>query len=231
MNGATMDLIPHKINLLIGANGSGKSTLINAISGVLRTDAGEIILDGADISQESPEQVFHRGIIRTFQQPRLFQNLSVMENLMMADSNRGEMFRYTLLPPRWINSERAMYDTAVSISESLNLDTKHDNLGYDLSGGQLKLLELGKTMMRDTTIILLDEPIAGINPVLSHELFDKITAICRKEKITFMIIEHRLDIALQYADHVFVMDKGKIIADDAPDHILDNEQVREAYLG
>ena len=226
-----MDLIPHKLNLLIGANGSGKTTLINSISGVLRTDGGQIMLDGTDISQDSPEQVFHHGIIRTFQQPRLFENLSVMENLLMADSNRGESFRHALLRQNWRDSEHRMHKSAGGITESLSLDKKQDNLGYDLSGGQIKLLELGKTMMRKSAIILLDEPIAGINPVLSHEIFSKITSICRMEKTTFLIIEHRLDIALQYADHVFVMDKGRIIADDAPDRILDNPQVRESYIG
>ena len=231
LDGVSFDLVPRKINLLMGSNGSGKTTLINVISGLLGADGGRILFQGTDITNKSPDHVFSRGIIRTFQTPRLFPNLSVLENLMLADRKRNEAFRKVLFHGTWRRDESERTARAISILESLGLDRLRDNLAYDLSGGQIKLLELGKSLMSDSELVLLDEPIAGVNPTLAHRIFEQISRICSGSGTTFMIIEHRLDIALEYADHAFVMDKGRIIAHDRPDRILQNKDVIESYLG
>ena len=227
----SLQIVPNKINLLIGSNGSGKSTLINVISGLLQADGGKISFMNHDITNKSTDEIFNKGIVRTFQTPRLFHGLSVLENLMMANHSIGESFRLALLSKRWREAESETRSKALSILEDLNMtDLKH-NLAYDLSGGQIKLLELGKALMSDSKMILLDEPIAGINPTLAHEIFTKISQICQDTKTTFLIVEHRLDIALQYAEYVFVMGDGKIIAQDTPDKILQNDLVIKSYLG
>lgn len=227
----SLEIKPHKINLLMGSNGSGKTTLINCISGFFRADSGKVLFCDNDISNKRPDQVFKKGIIRTFQTPRLFENLSVLENLLMAQVNSGEKFRNSLFYKRWQKQELHMTQKAISILESFELKHLMNNSAYDLSGGQIKLLELGKVLMSDCKIVLLDEPIAGINPVLAHKIFKKIVEICKQQKTTLLIIEHRLDIALQYCDFCFVMSNGKVIAKGSPDEVLKNKQVVKSYLG
>jgi len=226
LNEASFNVLPNKVNLLIGANGSGKTTLINAVSGIVSADAGSVVFCGDNITHHSPDKIYLKGMSRTFQNPRLFANLSVLENLLIV-SNGADKFRHTLHKNNWSNFEDNLTKKALQILDSLQLLPHKDKLAYDMSGGQIKLLELAKTLMTNAKLILLDEPIAGVNPVLAHKIFDNIT----HTKITFLIIEHRLDIALQYADHVFVMDKGSIIADDTPQKILEKKTVRESYLG
>lgn len=230
LDGATITLKPNKINLLIGANGSGKTTLINTLFGNLRADGGNVTLYGEDVTRFTPDKIFQTGTIRTFQSPRLFENLSVLENLLILDS-ANDMFRYALDSRHWKDSENKAVKKALGILESLSLLDHRNKNAYDMSGGQIKLLELGKTMMCDVELVMLDEPIAGVAPKLAHQIFERIAMTVRDAETTFFIIEHRLDIALQYADHVFVMDKGKIIADDLPDRILSHTKVQESYLG
>lgn len=231
LNGVSLELISNKVNLLMGSNGSGKTTLINVISGLISGDKGQIIFKDRDISKKRPDEIFQNGIIRTFQTPKLFSNLSVFENLLMANRAIGESFRHSMFPWKWNADEVSLDEKVNGILESLNLTHLKNSLAYDLSGGQIKLLELGKALMSDSSLVLLDEPIAGINPVLAHTIFSKINQICKDQNKTFLIIEHRLDIALKYVDYAFVMDDGKIIAHDTPDKILDNKNVISSYLG
>ena len=230
VDGVSMKILPGKINLLMGANGSGKSTLVNCISGFFPAEAGMIRYGQVKIYNLSPDKIFHKGIIRTFQTPRLFENLSVLENLMLASHNVGERFTRSMIPQRWLRDEKSNTRKAISILESLGLENLQDNLAYDLSGGQIKLLELGKVLMADSSIVILDEPIAGINPVLAHKIFERIRNMCDTQNITFLIIEHRLDIALKYADYCFVLSNGSLIAQDTPDKILDDQKVIDSYL-
>ncbi len=225
----TLDIIPNRINLLIGSNGCGKTTLVNAISGNTKVDSGSIIYRGDDITQKSIHYRFSVGITRTYQTPRLFSNLSVLENLMMAHRNEGESFGSALLL-RHKGQEDAIRKKALDVLDSLDLSGLQNRLAYDLSGGQIKLLEIAKTMMGSPGTVLLDEPIAGIAPKLAHRIFGIISKVCRDQGTTFLIIEHRLDIALRYADWVFVMNQGKIIAQDYPDKILHNKTVIDSYL-
>ena len=230
LDGASLKIIPNKINLLMGANGSGKTTLINCVSGLISDYDGSVVFSNSDISGMSLHDVFKHGIIRTFQTPRLFSNLSVLENLLLAHENQGESFRLALLHKKWRQQESDITAKALKILDQLDMSHLKNTLAYDCSGGQIKLLELGKALMSDAKLVILDEPIAGINPALAHKIFERITSICRGRGTTFLIIEHRLDIALKYADHAFVLDNGRIIADDAPDRILSNKKVIESYL-
>ena len=230
LDGASIDLHPNEINLLIGANGCGKSTLINTIFGLWSPEGGTVTLRGRDITGLRPHEVYHSGIMRTFQMPKHFAGLSVMENMLMAHPEPGERFRRALTPSQWKSYEAEQTRKALGILEALELLHLKDKRSFEVSGGQIKLLELGKTLMADTDIIMLDEPIAGVNPTLANKIFSKIRDML-SEKITFLIIEHRLDIALKYADYVFVMDHGRIVAHDLPDRILENKAVQESYLG
>lgn len=227
----SFELRPSRVNLLMGANGSGKSTLINCISKMYSADGGRVIFCGTDISDKRPDQIFSMGLIRTFQTPRLFENLSVLENCLMAHRNDGEAFAKSLLRSTWREQESRIREKAMEILDSLGIASLCNNLAYDLSGGQIKLLELAKILMSDSKLVLLDEPIAGINPVLSESIFSRITDICKRQSTTFLVIEHRLDIALRHVDYCFVLSEGKLIAQDSPDRILQNDAVIRSYIG
>lgn len=232
LDGIDMELEKGKIYQLIGPNGSGKTTLINIISGMLKPDNGKIVFDGQDITAKGLYDTFNIGLVRTWQIPQPFSNLTTLENFVISDGNNsGESFLIAPLKSKWRNDEKRITNKALDIMEMVNLIKQKDIPSQNLSGGQQKLLELGRAMMSDAKMILMDEPIAGVNPTLAHEIFDKISKICKKQKITFLIVEHRLDIALQYADNVFAMNRGKIIAQGDPDDVIKHPEVVESYLG
>ena len=232
LDGIDMEIEEGKLYQLIGPNGSGKTTLINVISGLLKPDDGKIVFDGNDITTKGLYETFNTGLVRTWQIPQPFTNLTTLENFMIASSNNsGESFLFAPLKSKWKNDEKKITDEALEIMEMVNLIEQKDTTSQNLSGGQQKLLELGRAMMSGAKMILMDEPIAGVNPTLAHEIFDKISKICKKQKITFLIVEHRLDIALQYADYIFAMNRGKIIAQGNPDEVIKHPEVVESYLG
>ena len=232
LDGIDMEIEQGKLYQLIGPNGSGKTTLINVISGLLKPDDGKIIFDGTDITQKGLFDTYKTGLVRTWQIPQPFNTLTTMENFLISSSgNAGESFLIAPLKSKWKNDEKRIADKAMKIMEIVSLVEKKDTISQNLSGGQQKLLELGRAMMSDASMILMDEPIAGVNPTLAHEIFEKISSLCKKQKITFLIVEHRLDIALQYADHVFAMNRGKIIAQGSSDDVIKHPKVMESYLG
>jgi branched-chain amino acid transport system ATP-binding protein len=232
LDGVDMELEKGKLYQLIGPNGSGKTTLINVVSGLLRPDDGRIIFDGNDITHKGLFDTYKTGLIRTWQIPQPFNTLTTMENFLISSSgNVGESFLMAPLRSKWKNDEKRITDKAMQIMEMVSLVEQKDIPSQNLSGGQQKLLELGRAMMSGASMILMDEPIAGVNPTLAHEIFAKISELCKKQKITFLIVEHRLDIALQYADHVFAMDKGKIIAEGSSEDVIKHPKVMESYLG
>ncbi len=232
LDGIDMEIEKGKLYQLIGPNGSGKTTLINVVSGLLKPDDGKIIFDGTDITQKGLFDTYKTGLVRTWQIPQPFNTLTTMENFLISSSgNAGESFLMAPLKSKWKNDEKRIANKAMETMEMVNLVEKKDTTSQNLSGGQQKLLELGRAMMSDASMILMDEPIAGINPTLAHEIFDKISNLCKKQKITFLIVEHRLDISLQYADHVFAMNRGKIIAQGSSDDVIKHPQVMESYLG
>lgn len=237
---------PGKIYQLIGPNGCGKTTLINVISGLLKPDpadendpdnnssskAGKIIFDGIDITNMGLYETHKKGMVRTWQIPQPFIDINTIENFMVSGvGNRGESFAYAPLKSKWLQDEKRVLSKATDTMKMVNLLDKSNVQSKNLSGGQQKLLELGQAMMSDAKMILMDEPIAGVNPTLAQNIFEKISSICKKQNITFLIIEHRLDIAFEYVHHVFAMDGGKIITQGTPDKILKDSKVIESYLG
>ena len=217
---------------LIGPNGSGKTTLVNVIAGVLKPDSGTIHFDGHNITGKEAHEIYQYGLVRSFQIPQPFVNLNVNENLMTSSTkNAGELYRNAPLRHRWRGDEEALQKKANDLLEMVNLTGVVNNLSSNLSGGQMKLLELGRIMMSGAKLIFMDEPIAGVNPTLAHDIFEKINRICQEHHITFLIIEHRLDISFQYVDKVFATDQGKMIAEGTPEEILKNKVVIESYLG
>ena len=232
LDGIDMELEKGKLYQLIGPNGSGKTTLINLVSGLLKPDEGKITFDGVDITNKNLYHTYKTGLVRTWQIPQPFVNLTTFENfLISSNANAGESFLLAPLKSRWRRDEKKIMDTASEIMETVNLMKQKDTSSQNLSGGQQKLLELGRAMMSGAKMILMDEPIAGVNPTLAHEIFKKISNICKEQKITFLIVEHRLDIALQYADYVFAMNRGKIISQGSSEHVIKHPKVIESYLG
>lgn len=232
LDGVDMELKEGRLYQLIGPNGSGKTTLINVVSGLLKPDDGSIIFDGHDITEQGQVETYRRGLVRTFQTPLPFTKLTTLENLLTSSgANPGESFQKAPLKPLWSKDEKRIMEKAFEILDMVNLSEQREKESQNLSGGQLKLLELGRAMMSGAKMILMDEPIAGINPTLANDIFEKIREIRDKQGITFLIIEHRLDIALQYADHIFAMDKGKIVAEGDPDEIVNHPEVIKSYLG
>ena len=232
LDGINMELETGNLYQLIGPNGSGKTTLINVVSGLLKPDEGKVTFAGADITNKGLYHTYKTGLVRTWQMPQPFVNLTTMENFLISSSaNAGESFLLAPLKSKWKGIEKKIYDEALEIMEMVNLVEQKDTPSQNLSGGQQKLLELGRAMMSGAKMILMDEPIAGVNPTLAHEIFKKISKICKEQKITFLIVEHRLDIALEYADYVFAMDRGKIIAEGSSDQVIKHPKVIESYLG
>jgi branched-chain amino acid transport system ATP-binding protein len=232
LDGINMELETGNLYQLIGPNGSGKTTLINVVSGLLKPDEGKVTFAGVDITNKGLYNTYKTGLVRTWQMPQPFVNLTTMENFLISSSaNSGESFLLAPLKSKWKGVEKKITDEALEIMEMVNLVEQKDTSSQSLSGGQQKLLELGRAMMSGAKMILMDEPIAGVNPTLAHEIFKKISKICKEQKITFLIVEHRLDIALEYADYVYAMNRGKIIAEGSSDQVIKHPKVIESYLG
>jgi branched-chain amino acid transport system ATP-binding protein len=232
VDGVSIDVPRRKITLIIGPNGSGKTSLINTITGVYKPQSGSILYEGRDITGLPPHKINEMGIVRTFQIPQPFLRLTVLENLLISDraiprtSILDNMRRRT-----WVSKEVEVAEKAFKILRFLNLENVWDHYAYQLSGGQLKLLELGRALMNGARLIIMDEPVAGILPTLAHTIFEHMRKVVSELGVTILAIEHRLDIALRYVDHVYAMHRGKIIAWGSPEDVVNNPQVIESYLG
>ncbi len=218
---------------LIGPNGAGKSTLFNMVAGLIRPDRGRVWLEGENITGKRPHQLFHRGLIRTFQVPHEFTRMTVRENLMVVPPGQsGENLLQSWL--RWGKVRREDRTVLQKVDEVLDfLEIGHvaDELAGNLSGGQKKLLDLGRTMMTDARAVLLDEPGAGVNRTLLGKISTAIRRLNTERGYTFCLIEHDMDLISNLCDPVHVMANGKLIASGSMDDIRNNEEVREAYLG
>ncbi len=218
---------------LIGPNGAGKSTLFSIIAGFQQADSGTILLDGRDITTTRPDQLFHAGLVRTFQIPHEFSRMSVRENLMLVPP--GQLGENLLLSwTRWGSVKRQdkqILERVDEVLDFLQLGHVAQELAGNLSGGQKKLLELGRTMMTDAKVVLLDEPGAGVNPTLMGTLSDAIQRLNRERGYTFCLIEHDMDLIARLCDPVVVMANGTVIAEGPMEAIRANEEVRNAYLG
>lgn len=217
------------ITLIIGPNGSGKTTLINMVTGFLSADEGKVFFGEREITNLPPHEIFKRGIVRTFQIPKPLLKLTVLENLLIAEANYGESIIQSF-GRSWLAKEEILVKKAFSVLSFLGIEHMWDEWAMNLSGGQLRLLEIGRALMCQTKLIIMDEPIAGIAPDLSHSILKKLRELS-DIGISFLIVEHRLDIILEYADHVYVMAGGRIVAEGRSKEILENPEVIEVYLG
>ncbi len=232
VNNVSIDVSKGSITLLIGPNGCGKTTLVNVITGIYKPESGRVYFKDKDITGLSPDEIYRRGLVRTFQIPMPFQKLSVLDNLLVsARRNIGESFIGHFIRSRWISEEDRLVEKAFRILKMIGLDKYWDREASTLDAGGLKLLEIGRALMSDAEMIILDEPIAGVNPKMAHKVFSYIVDLRNKLGVTFLIIEHRLDIALRYVDYVYVMNRGEIISQGNPEVIVSDERVRAVYIG
>jgi len=228
----TVNVEEKSLTILIGPNGSGKTTLINTIAGFYRADSGRVLYGGKDITKLQPHQIYRLGIARTFQIPNLFWKLTVLENAMSAvKGNPGEGFIRSVVKRSWIKQEKEAAELSFKTLNLVGLYEVWDKPADSLSGGQMKLLEIARGLMGGAKVVLLDEPISGVNPKLAHDIFGRLVTLRRDLGITFFIIEHRLDIALQYIDTVVAMAYGKLIAAGKPELVMTDPRLIEAYLG
>jgi len=232
VDGATFGVESGSITGLIGPNGAGKSTLFNCITGVHTPEEGAVRLDGEQIQDLSPNQIANRGVGRTFQTPKAFRGMTVRENLAFAAREQsGERALTALVRPGTVRSEEAgIQETVDETLDFLELDHLGDEFASGLSGGQRKLLELGRVLMMDPEIILLDEPLAGVNPALAEELLDRLHELNDRGR-TILFIEHDMDIVMNHCDRVVVLDNGQTLAVGPPEIVQEDERVVEAYLG
>ncbi len=232
LDDVSMNVKRGTMTALIGPNGSGKTTLFNVIAGVYKPDRGKVIFDGTDITGWPPEKIYHRGLVRTFQIPRVFKGMTVYENVLTAARNNpGETFLRSIVRQIWRNKEIEIAKKAITTMKLLKIDHIAKNISTAISGGQMKLLEISRGLMSDPKMLLLDEPAAGVNPTLAHEIFKFLRQLRDERGMSMLIIEHRLDILFDYVDYVYVMNRGRIVAEGTPKEVMENPVVIEIYLG
>ena len=233
VDGASMDIHGGTITGLIGPNGAGKTTLFNVIAGVLKPTSGRVTMDGEDITGLAPHELFHKGLLRTFQIAHEFSTMSCRENLMMVPGDQlGETLWNTWFGRKRIaDQERALRAKADEVLEFLTIEHLADHKAGQVSGGQKKLLELGRTMMVDAKIVFLDEIGAGVNRTLLNTIGDAIIRLNKERNYTFVVIEHDMDFIGRLCEDVICMAEGKVLARGTLPEIKANEQVIEAYLG
>ena len=233
LNDFNVTLMPGELSGLIGPNGAGKTTLFNTIAGLYTPTAGRVFLDGEEITGLKPHQLFNKGLLRTFQIAHEFSRLSVTENLMMVpgDQSGENLMNAWFRRAEVEQQEHAIHDRAMSVIDFLNLNHIANELAGNLSGGQKKLLELGRTMMVDAKIVFLDEVGAGVNRTLLREIGDAIIKLNRDKGYTFCMIEHDMEIIGRLCDPVICMAEGAVLAEGTAEQVQNNEDVIEAYLG
>jgi len=217
---------------LIGPNGAGKTTLFNAIVGSLKPTSGSVFLDGSDITGLAPEQLFSKGLARTFQIPRPFARMSVLENVMLAPlAQAGERLLGPFLSRGAARrQEREIRERAMEVLDFMTLARLADHPAGKISGGQMKLLELARVLMGDPKVILLDEPAAGVNPTLAGTLIEKIEELNRQGK-TFLIIEHDMDFIMRHCNPIIALSEGKVVFEGTAEQAQSNPVLLDAYLG
>jgi neutral amino acid transport system ATP-binding protein len=220
----TFEVEEGSISALIGPNGAGKTTVFNLISGLLKPDLGSITFNGERIDRKRPHQITRRGVSRTFQISRDLQEMTLLENLIVQSptTSFADLFKGSML-----EHER---DHAMELLEFVGITHLAEEKSKNLSYGQKKLMEFASTLMTEPRLILLDEPAGGVNPALLDEIMERIQLL-NKRGITFLIVEHNMDVVMNLCDPVIVMAYGTVLAKGAPQDIQNNEEVLEAYLG
>lgn len=219
---------------LIGPNGAGKSTTFNCITGVYTPTAGRVYFDDTDITTDSPHEIAQQGLVRTFQIARELSEMTVMENMMLSPKHQqGESLLRSVLPglrEAVIKQEEKNRERVWEMLEFFEIDHLAGEYAGNLSGGQAKLLEMARALMTDPEVVLLDEPLAGVNPTLEQKLLDRIHTLC-DEGYTFLLVEHDMNIIMNHCERIIVMHQGQVLADGDADAIRENERVIDAYLG
>jgi ABC-type branched-subunit amino acid transport system ATPase component len=233
VDGASFDVQRNSITALIGPNGAGKSTLFAIIAGSLKPDTGKVVFDERRIDRRPAYRVARWGVVRTYQSARVLTRMTVLENLLLASfGHPGERLSGVALRPRAARArDRDLHDRARELLALVGLEAYEREYAGTLSGGQRKLLDLVRVLMLGPSLVLLDEPMAGVSPTLRVQLLEHILAMRRDRGITFLIVEHDLDFVMQAADRVVVMNQGRVLATGSPDEIRANEDVVDAYLG
>jgi len=233
VNGTSFTVEKGTIKGLIGPNGAGKTTLFNIIAGMIAPSSGQIFLDGENITNLKPYELFNKGLLRTFQISQEFSTLTVRDNLLMVPSNQpGENLYYSWFSPFKVKKfEKEIQKKADEVIQFLELENVSNELAKNLSGGQKKLLELGRTMMVDAKIVFLDEVGAGVNRTLLNKIGDLILKLNRDKGYTFCMIEHDMEFISRLCKSVTVMAEGSVLAEGSVNEIKNNDEVIEAYLG
>ena len=233
VNVASLRIAPGSITGLIGPNGAGKTTLFNVIAGLYAPTSGRVLLGDEDITGLQPHQLFHKGVLRTFQLAHEFATLTVRENLMMVPAHQaGESLLNTWFRPHLVRAgEAEIRAKANDVIQFLEIEHVADEFAGNLSGGQKKLLELGRTMMVDAKIVFLDEVGAGVNRTLLRKIGDAILKLNRERNYTFCLIEHDMEFVARLCDPVICMAEGTVLAEGTVDDVKNDEHVIEAYLG
>ncbi|HRJ68841.1 MAG TPA: ABC transporter ATP-binding protein [Beijerinckiaceae bacterium] len=232
VDSVSMDIRRGSITGLIGPNGAGKTTLFNMVAGLIAPTAGTVRLNGADITGLPPETLFRRGLARTFQIPRPFRRMSVLDNVLLAPPDQtGESVTGALFRRKTVAEEEVrLLEKARSILDFVTLGALADHPAGKISGGQMKLLELARALMGDPAVILLDEPAAGVNPSLTRILVERIEELNR-QGVTFVIIEHDMDFVMRHCDPVIALAEGKVVFQGTVAEAQANPLLLEAYLG
>jgi neutral amino acid transport system ATP-binding protein len=230
---ASFDVEAGSITALIGPNGAGKSTLFNVVSGFLAAERGLVQFEGRRIDRAPPHRIARRGLVRTFQVPRTLTRMSVLDNVLVAATHHpGERLSGVAFRPRRARRrEQRARERAAELLALFRLDGHAAEYAGALSGGQRKLLDFARVLMAEPRLVLLDEPMAGVNPTLGRQLVDHVLRLRTEAGMTFLFVEHDLDIVMKASDRVIVMNEGRVIASGTPDAVRGDQRVVDAYLG
>ncbi len=228
----SLNLNRNELTSIIGPNGAGKTTFFDLISGFQDSDEGKVYLNNKNITKSQPYAIARLGMIRTFQLTKVFDRMTVLENMMFSAStvNNDSFLKSLVKLPSQKTTEKKIRDKSFEIMKELNIDHMANSYAREMSGGQKKLLELGRSIINNPNILLLDEPLAGVNPKLAEEILQIIVNLAGKG-ISILMVEHNIEAVMKISERVIVLAEGKVIADSTPENIRSDEKVIEAYLG
>ena len=228
----SLNLNRDELTSIIGPNGAGKTTFFDLISGFQDSDEGKVYLNNKNISKSQPYAIARLGMIRTFQLTKVFDRMTVLENMMFSAStvNNDSFLKSLAKLPSQKTTEKKIRDKSFEIMKELNIDHMANSYAREMSGGQKKLLELGRSIINNPSVLLLDEPLAGVNPKLAEEILQIILNLAEKG-ISILMVEHNIEAVMKISERVIVLAEGKVIADSTPENIRSDEKVIEAYLG
>ena len=228
----SLNLNRNELTSIIGPNGAGKTTFFDLISGFQDSDEGKVYLNNKNITKSQPYAIARLGMIRTFQLTKVFDRMTVLENMMFSAStvNNDSFLKSLDKLPSQKTTEKKIRDKSFEIMKELNIDHMANSYAREMSGGQKKLLELGRSIINNPSVLLLDEPLAGVNPKLAEEILQIIVNLAGKG-ISILMVEHNIEAVMKISERVIVLAEGKVIADSTPENIRTDEKVIEAYLG